>query len=81
MSGRLVWNRGISDASSLTGTVGAFYVDVYRTTPGGRWGWHVWSTEPYASVYAWQRGGSRWFRFLAVRDALREIATLRGGRT
>lgn len=73
---RPIWNRNDSDGDRRTGTVGFFYVQVYRLL-GRRWGWHVWGAA--ASVYSWQRRGSRWFRVLAVRDALREIGRLRTG--
>jgi hypothetical protein len=74
---RPVWRQDLADAGYRVAKVGGFYIEVYRLL-SARWGWQAWSATE--SVYSWQRRGSRRFRFLAVRDALREIAGLRGGR-
>jgi len=79
MSGRPVWRRDVSDPDCRVTDVDGFHVEVYRMTFGHWWGWHAWSADGSISVYSFLRRGSRWFRVLAVRDALREIATLRGG--
>ena len=80
---RPVWNAEISDAERQVAEVGGFFLEVHRQYGSTRWGWHVWSGEGspgYVSIWAWQRKGSRRLRWLAVRDALREVARLRGGR-
>lgn len=77
---RPVWRRDVNDPNCRVAEVGGFHIEVYRLPYYRRWSWNISDGDGGASVWAFQRGGSRWFRWLAVRDALREIAGLRGGR-
>ena len=76
---RPIWIR---KAEHYTATVGDCFLTVYHQVDG-RWGWYVWrggEGTPFTAVYSWPSGGSRRFRFLATRDALREIARQQGVR-
>jgi len=75
---RPVWRQDISDPGCRVAEVGGFHIEVYRLPGYRRWSWHV--SDGVTSVWSFQRGGARWLRWLAERDALREIARLRGGR-
>ena len=78
---RPVWRQDISDAERQVASVGDFYLEVHLLPISRRWGWHIWNGPSVSSVSVY--GGRehlilRRFRFLAVRDALREVSKLRG---